>query len=159
MDIWSKLFGTYHSAKFFVPDPDPTSDSPHFTLQRGIRQGCPLSPYLFSIVVSALTSDVNTFLQDIFPILLGPTLRHTLLPTLNMQMILSSSLVHKKILYRGSFIFFNTWPPKSGFYSMAPNVSSCPVYPCRFSCLSFSLCRCLPSLRFSPLHPFLLSRS
>lgn len=38
MDIWSKLFGTYHNAKFFVPDPDPTSDSPHFTLQRGIMR-------------------------------------------------------------------------------------------------------------------------
>ena len=53
----------YQNGRFFVTD--PSGDSPSFPLARGIRQGCPLSPYLFIIVLSALTADLRSFFQEI----------------------------------------------------------------------------------------------
>ena len=54
----------YQNCQFFVTD--PSGDSPYFPLARGIRQGCPLSPYLSIIVLSALTSDLHSFFHEIF---------------------------------------------------------------------------------------------
>ena len=58
------IMALYHNAKFFVSE--FFSDSPHHILHRGIRQGCPLSPFLVIIVLSALTSDLNSLFQEIF---------------------------------------------------------------------------------------------
>lgn len=60
----SAVMALYHNSRFFVND--LSIDSSHFTLGRGIKQGCPLSPYLFIVVLSALTYDLNENFSAIF---------------------------------------------------------------------------------------------
>ena len=64
-----------HNAKFVLAN--PTGHSASFILSRGIRQGCPLSPYLFIIVLSALTTDLHSLFS---PIHLGLSQTSTLSP-------------------------------------------------------------------------------
>ena len=49
--------------RFFVTE--TSGDSPSFPLAHGIRQECPLSPYLFIIVLYAVTTDLHSFFQEI----------------------------------------------------------------------------------------------
>lgn len=53
-----------YSSEFDVSD--LPQDSPSYRLGRGIRQGCPLSPYLFTIVLSTLTADLNSIFSTLF---------------------------------------------------------------------------------------------
>ena len=58
------IMAVYQTCQFFVTD--PSGDSPPFLLAQGIRQGCPLSPYLFIIVLSAFTSDLHFLFSGYF---------------------------------------------------------------------------------------------
>ena len=53
----------YHG-KFFVATPQHTSAT--YKLSRGIRQGCPLSPYLFILVLSVLMHGVYSLFEQLF---------------------------------------------------------------------------------------------
>ena len=79
------IMALYNGGQFFVSDLAYTS--PTFTLQRGIRQGCTLSPYLFILVLSALTSDLHSTFSTFLDTYLGHTPRISLLLTWNTQMI------------------------------------------------------------------------
>ena len=52
---WIKLF--YSNAKSCVSNNGHHSD--FFPIQRGVRQGCPLSPYLFIIDIKLLTNQIR----------------------------------------------------------------------------------------------------
>ena len=54
----------YQDGKFFVATPQHTSAT--YKLSRGIRQGCPLSPYLFILVLSVLMHDVYSLFEQLF---------------------------------------------------------------------------------------------
>ena len=54
----------YHGSQFFVSD--QKQDSKIHPISRGIKQGCPLSPYLFVIVLSALTHDLHELFYTFF---------------------------------------------------------------------------------------------
>ena len=54
----------YQDGKFYVATPQHTSAT--YKLSRGIRQGCPLSPYLFILVLSVLMHDVYSLFEQLF---------------------------------------------------------------------------------------------
>ena len=54
----------YHNGQLFVTD--PSICSPFIFPEESDKQGCPLSPNLFINVLSAPTSDLHSFLQEIF---------------------------------------------------------------------------------------------
>ena len=61
------VMAIYSTAQFQVKD--STSFSARHSFLRGIRQGCPLSPYLFILVLSALMEDVTSSYRSPFGIL------------------------------------------------------------------------------------------
>ena len=52
---WIKLF--YANARSCVTNNGFLS--PFFSIQRGVRQGCPLSPYLFILCIELLTNQIR----------------------------------------------------------------------------------------------------
>ena len=52
------IMSLYSDPKFQVRDPANTSS--RYPQHRGVRQGCPLSPYLFIIVLTCIMHDVDT---------------------------------------------------------------------------------------------------
>ena len=63
------ILSLYRSPKFRVRDAGKLSDASPQT--RGLRQGCPLSPYLFNFVLSQLLHDVETSYTSQFGLLSG----------------------------------------------------------------------------------------
>ncbi len=52
----------YEAPRFFVPEAG--NDSATFEASTGIRQGCPISPFLFVIVLTMLFEDLDNELRD-----------------------------------------------------------------------------------------------
>ena len=53
---WINLF--YKDAKSCITNNGPFSE--YFSIQKGVRQGCPLSPYIFIICIELLANEINT---------------------------------------------------------------------------------------------------
>ena len=98
-----------------------SSNSPSFPQKRGIRPGCPLSPYLFIIVLSALTSDLNSFFQDIFSYTPWTYSSSHHLLMLNTQMTLFS--LHELMTLSPASFISNTLPLVLDSSSTAPNAN------------------------------------
>ena len=63
------VLSLYPSPKFRIRDADKISGV--YSQTRGLRQGCPLSPYLFNLILSLLFHDVETSYISQFGLLSG----------------------------------------------------------------------------------------
>ena len=68
---WIRLF--YSNAKSCVNNNGHHSD--FFPIQRGVHQGCPLSPYIFIIAIELLTNQIRTNKNIKGITLVGPGLK------------------------------------------------------------------------------------
>ena len=78
-----------------------------FLLTKGLRQGCPLSPYLFSLVLTHLFHDVETSYQQTFGKIAGvfhvPTLLWDLEYADDTVLLSTSALVLNRLLHLVQF--------------------------------------------------------
>lgn len=78
--------------------------SPHFSIYRGSRQGCPLSPLLFILSLEPLAQKVRQS-NDIIPITINSTTHHILLYADDILISeLSQSLPHIFKLFEVIFV-------------------------------------------------------
>lgn len=94
------IMALYHQSSFYVQELN--DQSPTCIFGRGIRQGCPLSPYVLSLLYSPLLQTCILPFQQTFFMILGPFSPRSHFQTLNMQMTPSSCPVCMKHSYVSS---------------------------------------------------------